>query len=296
MMYALDRSQLRLLRGYDWVWEFRSAEMLWVVFRTDPQVIERILPKPLEPLSEPLALAFVARYPSTNFGLTYSEGALFLPARHKGEQGMYCLAMPVDDDMAMVGGREQFGFPKKIAAITLDRENDHVVGSVVRQGTEILRLECELTDPATDQLLEPFGAPAVDLDGRPCLKGVSFLFKHSPSPSGRSMDYVPRLVRQVTLLRLREGARTGQGRVELTSSGTDPLGAVPVRDVVTFVYGLFDNDMLPGRVVARAWNLPRFLPHAFFKMDFFAYALGVGAPARQSPRQRAARRKANKSY
>ncbi len=30
---------------------------------------------------------------------------------------MYCLSMPVDDDMAMAGGREAFGYPKKMAEV-----------------------------------------------------------------------------------------------------------------------------------------------------------------------------------
>ena len=52
---------------------------------------------------------------------------------------MYCLSMPVDDDMAMAGGREVFGYPKKMAeSITLREEGSTVIGSAVRKGTEIL--------------------------------------------------------------------------------------------------------------------------------------------------------------
>jgi acetoacetate decarboxylase len=297
MLYALDRSQVRQLRGQDWVWEFRGAEMLWAMFRTDRQVVERILPKPLKCPPEPLATAFVGWYPSTNFGLSYREGGLFLGASYKGEEGVYCLAMPVDDAMAMAGGREQFGFPKKVAdAITLDRQNDLVVGRVVRRSCEILRLECELAEPTTEHVLEFLGPVAADLDGRPCRKGVTFLFKYFFSPSGRGLDYVPRLVRQVTLLRPRADTRTGKGTVSLASTAADPLGEVPVREVLAFTYGLWDNDMLPGRVVGRAWNVPGFLPHAMFKLDFFPHALTSDVLARQDRRQRTARWKAIRRY
>lgn len=68
---------------------------------------------------------------------------MFVPVTHKGETGAYCLTMPVDDDVAMIGGREQFGIPKKIAEITLDRDSDTVVGRVARKGSEILTLEDE---------------------------------------------------------------------------------------------------------------------------------------------------------
>ena len=71
-----------------------------------------MVPRPLPPAAEPLAQAIVARYPRTNFGVAYNEAAVFVPVTHKGETGAYCLTMPVYDDMAMIGGREQFGFPK----------------------------------------------------------------------------------------------------------------------------------------------------------------------------------------
>lgn len=35
-----------------------------------------------------------------------------------------------------------------------------------------------------------------------------------------------------------------------------------------------DLAMLPGRVIARTWNIFRFLPHAFFKMDMAPTLLG----------------------
>ncbi len=56
--------------------------------------------------------------------------------------------MPVDDDTAMICGREQFGFPKKMAdRITLDRDGPHVAGSAVRNGVQLLRIEGEFVDP-----------------------------------------------------------------------------------------------------------------------------------------------------
>ena len=116
MLYAVDKRELRAwARTGPFLPRFTAAEMLLVGFRTDPTVVERILPKPLQVPDDPLALAFVARYPETNFGVTYNEGALIVPATFKGEVGGYCLAMPVDNDMAMVGGRERHGFPKKMA-------------------------------------------------------------------------------------------------------------------------------------------------------------------------------------
>ena len=127
--------------------EFVNAEILFATYMTDESSLKEIIPKPLSPTKTPLASVLVARYPEpeTNFGCVYNEGALFLHCEYKKERGLYCLSMPVDDDMAMIGAREQYGYPKKMAdKITLEKAQNRVVGSVIRKKEEILRIECEL--------------------------------------------------------------------------------------------------------------------------------------------------------
>jgi len=248
--------------------------MLMAVFRTDAGAIARILPRPLRPTPQPLAFAFVARYPQTNFGSVYHEGALFVQARLGREVGLYCLAMPVTEEMAMVYGRERYGYPKKMAdSISLEATRSQVVGRVVRKGAEILRIELEPNAMAEAADSSFFAHEAVDPDGRPCWEAVAFLFKFFPSPSGKLFDYLPRLVRHPTLFRPRAGLRKGVGRVVLTSTACDPLGEVPVGPVIGCMHGIWDNTMLPGRVVGRVWTVWRFLPHAFFRTDFAPYYL-----------------------
>jgi Acetoacetate decarboxylase (ADC) len=284
MMYAMDRSELGQISKRELEAKFPGAEMLFAMYRTDPAVVAKILPKPLEPFAEPLAFVFVARYPETNFGSVYNEGALILLATYKGEIGGYCLSMPVTEDMAMIGGREVHGFPKKIAEeISLEREGDRVSGRVVRRGTEILRITCELKERGQLSDMSKYMSGTAesvvkDLKGKECLKMVSFLFKHFPASNMMLFDYIPRLVRQVSLFRPREDLMMGEGEVVVTSSPRDPLGEVPVRGVEVVGYGTFDNDMLPGRVVARTWNIMKFLPHAFFSMDSFAVSPEPSGP------------------
>jgi acetoacetate decarboxylase len=260
----------KFARAGQFMGQFTGAEMLLVSYRTDPKTVTAVLPRPLRPADDPLAAAFVARYPETNFGLTYNEGGLFVAAEYRGERGWYCLSMPVDDDTAMIGGRERHGFPKKIAdRISLDRDGPHVCGSVVRNGVELLRIEGEFTDPQPADL-HLMGAPAVDPDGRPCEKVVSFLFKYFPAADGSAFEHLPDLIRQVTLFRPRPGLLTGETKIELSSTARDPLGEIPVRQIVAAEYGVFDNTMLPGRVVRRIYNQWRFVPKSLFKDDMAA--------------------------
>jgi acetoacetate decarboxylase len=269
MLYSLTQDQLAKLSNSHFMPEFTNAEMLVATFETDPGVARQILPKPLTFSSNNMASAFVARYPETNFGCIYSEGALFLNCAYKGEKGFYCLSMPVDDDMALIGGREQFGYPKKIAdRITLQKTGNTVIGNVVRKGTEILRIESQLSTDASEDFMQGLAYPTKDWNGIACKKIVSFLFKFFPSPSGDRFDYLPRLVRQPTLFRPRGQLRAGSGSVMLGSTPYDPLAEIVVGRITSMFYGKFDNTMLPGKVMARVWNPMRFAKHAFFKNDY----------------------------
>jgi acetoacetate decarboxylase len=273
MLYALDRSELQRLRNADWTAEFTGAEVLAAVFRTDPGVLAQILPRPLRPPTNPLALAFVAHYPRTSFGTVYNEAALFVQAEYRGRSGMYCLSMPVDDDMAMAGGREAFGYPKKMAeSISLETVGSKVIGSAVRKGTEILRIEAEPKTAEGFEKLAMTGVP--DSNGARSFEVTAYMFKHFTAPSMRGFDYLPRLVAEPIVLRPRPDVRFGDGTVTLTSSPFDPLGEVPVVEMVTCAYGLHDNTMLPGKVVGRVWNPFAFAKHAFFKVDVVPVKLG----------------------
>lgn len=279
MIYAMERSQMTALAKREMVVKFIGAEMLIALYRTDPEVVRAILPKPLEPFEQPLAMAFLASYPETNFGITYNEGGLFLLTRWRGEIGGYCLSMPVTDDMAMAAGREHVGFPKKLAEeISLEREGDTVGGRVVRKGHEIMSISCRLEEPASLSDLTDYVPSITDLEGKQSLKMTSFLYKYFLRPDAMGFDFVPRLIRLVTLFRPREGQMKGPCEVSVTSSPNDPLGEVPVREVVQAIYGVWDNDILLGKVVGRAWNLPAFLPHALWKSDYLYNFPTNGAP------------------
>ena len=250
--------------------EFTGAEIAWVRFRTDRDVVARLLPRPLRVPERAMGRAFVARYPTTNFGATYREGALFVDAEYKGEVGSYCLAMPVDDDMAMVAGREGFGYPKKMAQrIDLDVRDGHVVASVVRKDVELIRIEGDLTVPVTPEGLEDFGVPATDPDGRACRVAVQWLFKYFPDAGNGVFQGAPLLVREALLFRPRPGQLLGNLDMKLLSSPADPVGEIPVGEIVAAGYGTFDNTMLPGRVVKKIRNRYDFVPKALFKYDWY---------------------------
>ncbi|RPI54562.1 MAG: hypothetical protein EHM49_03000 [Deltaproteobacteria bacterium] len=270
MLYCLKKEEVEKLKRTHFIAQFLNAEMLSATYVTDENAAREIIPKPLLPTKTPLATVFVARYPETNFGCVYNEGALLLHCEYKKERGLYCLSMPVDEDMAMVAGREKFGFPKKMAdKITLEKTENRVVGRVIRKKEEILRIECELMKEMTSNFMEDVWVQTKDWDGTPCYRVINFLYKYFLSPGGTGFDYLPRLIREPVLMRKKGEVLEGRGEVKVSSSPFDPLGDVPVKEIRNMNYGKWHNTMLAGKVIGRAWNPFRFLKHAFFKADFF---------------------------
>jgi len=266
MLYKLSKVQIDNLLGLHFIPDFQKAEMLMASFKTDYEIVKDILPPPLKAPKEPLAMVFVAKYPETNFGCVYNEGALLIQCKYKGEYGYYCLSMPVDDDMAMIAGRETFGFPKKLAdKISLQKENDLVTGCVLRKGVEILKIECQLEKESDGCFI---GDPVVDWDGLTGYKAINFLFKYFTSPDNGGFDYFPRLIREPVLFRPLGKLFQGTGKIILESTPSDPLGEVPVGTIVNMNYGKWHNSMLPGKVIGITWNPIRFARHSFFKTDF----------------------------
>lgn len=244
--------------------DFYDAEMLTVFWETNPEIVARLLPSPLKPAERPIAFAFVAHYPRTNFDVTYYESALFISASYNGEEGNYCLAMPVTNDIAMAGGREVYGFPKKIADIDITRQGEMVSGWTERRGVRFMEVRARLTGKFDDaQAQERLMSMATGDDGS--IRGISYNFKYFPAPEGGSLDYNPRLVRQETVFRPKQ-MLFGEAEIILKPSDYDPWAEVEVVKMLGALYTVGDNSMLGGKVLAEV-DLMQFAPFAFLKWD-----------------------------
>jgi acetoacetate decarboxylase len=250
-----------IVKNYRETSDFYDAETLTVIWETKPEIVERLLPAPLKPARRPLALALVANYPRTNFGVSYLESALFLWAEFKGEEGSYCLSMPVTDDIAMAGGREIYGYPKKIGNIQFSRSGEDVEGWAERHGVRFFELRAKLTgkfntEDAQKIFTEVFGSKA---------NVLVYNFKHFPAPGGEGFDYNPRLIRQEVKVHS-TSVELGEVEIVLQPSDRDPWAEVEIVRVLGAIYTIGNNSMLKGSVVAEV-DPAAFAPHSFLKWD-----------------------------
>ena len=228
--------------------------VVMALFRTKADVVKRVLPPPLEPAPEPMGSAYVAEYHRTNFGVTYNEAALFILAQYKGEVGNYCLSMPVTNDMALIGGRELYGYPKKIAeTIRVERTGDKATGICVRRGVPIIEIKVNLTGPA-----DPETFPRMP---------PTYLFKYLQDPRLDKFEYSPRLLRQCN--EIKQGkAELGQGELTLAKSKHDPIYEIPVEEVLMAAYTEGTEILMkPGEVIAEVDPM-KFMPYSFINSDW----------------------------
>jgi acetoacetate decarboxylase len=188
------------------------ATSLVATYETDPEAIAAVLPSPLSPPSEPLVRVTIATVDVGRGYPVFGAGTFAVHARHEAVDGDYALVMPMTTEQAVVGGRETFGEPKKLADIALTREGDAVRGSFTRMGATFL----EIAGSVTGETEPP-----------PDRTRTSFYLKFLPSPTGKGFDGEPMLVH------VRRDERTRRmwsvdGEVILRESRFDPVVDLPV--------------------------------------------------------------------
>jgi acetoacetate decarboxylase len=188
------------------------ATTLVATYETDPEAIAAVLPPPLSVPAEPLVRLTIATVDVGRGYPIFGAGTFAVHARHEDVDGDYALVMPMTTEQAVIGGRETFGEPKKLAEISLDRNGDDVRGHFTRMGTTFV----EVTGKVTGEV-EP----------SPDRTRTSFYFKFLPSPTGKGFDGDPMLV----YCRRDEKTRTMwnvDGEVILRDSRFDPVADFPV--------------------------------------------------------------------
>src|SRR6266568_1925354 len=108
-------------------YRFIDREYLIITYRTDRAALEKVVPKPLEIVDPVVKYEFIRMPDSTGFG-DYTESGQVIPVRFRGRKGGYSHCMFLNDEPPIAGGRELWGFPKKLAAPKMSIEKDTLLG------------------------------------------------------------------------------------------------------------------------------------------------------------------------
>ena len=223
---------------------FLDSTSLSMTFLTDPEVVRELLPPPLEPAAEPRASVAVYCVGAFN------GASLNLACRYQGEDGLYCVTMPMSTDTAIVFGRELYAEPKKLADCQVVQRGRFVHGTVTRHGVTYIDLTGVFDDPMRD----------VDRESL----SHHYYFKYMPSADGNGLAFDPQLVRVTHRGRTHRVTR-GTGTITFRESRHDPVIDIPVLEVegAAFSHG---ETHTTAEVVATV-PAADFLPWAHVKTD-----------------------------
>lgn len=217
--------------------QYRDVHAISVVYETDMDAALDLLPEGL--VIEPPALATVLfiHYPFSTLG-PYDEVILSISCTFEGAARSYIPHIVVNSEMPLAAGREIWGFPKKLADITVETEaaTDLLSGKMERPSGHLI---CSAgIRPET----------SLQVNGEP-QEGHSLALRVIPSPVEGAKPSLAELVETHSVSTTKQ-AWTGPGWVEFHShSQVDPWHKLRVKEVVTANYRISDMTLGFGRVV-----------------------------------------------
>src|SRR5215475_12410621 len=203
-------------------YRFFNREYFVITYKTDPDALAAVVPEPLEILEPVVKYEFIRMPDSTGFG-DYTESGQVIPVTFEGQHGVYVHSMYLDDDAPIAGGREIWGFPKKLANPKIAHEGEVIVGT--------LHYGSQLCAAGT------MGYKHREADHAAVMKALeapNFLVKIIPHVDGspRILELVRYHLTDVTL----KGAWTAPAALELYAHVMADVARLPVIEVVSALH------------------------------------------------------------
>ena len=219
-------------------YRFVRREFVIITYRTDMDALRAVVPEPLQVLEPLVKYEFIRMPDSTGFG-DYTESGQVIPVQINTaagvEKGAYVHAMYLNDHPPIAGGRELWGFPKKLATPILAIETDTIVGTLdygkVRVATATMGFKHRAVESGS--ILAAIAQP-------------NFLLKIIPHVDGtpRICELVRYHMTDVTL----HGAWTGPASLELHPHALAPVADLPVMKIESAVHYIADMTLALGTV------------------------------------------------
>ena len=216
-------------------YRFVNREFFIVTYETDLDALRAVVPEPLEVIDPIVKYEFIRMPDSNGFG-SYTETGQVIQVRYEGVTGGYVHAMYLDDLSPIAAGRELWGFPKKLADVSLTVAGDTLVG--------------KLKYGDIDVAIGTMGYKYYPMDiaaSQKALLAPSFLLKIIPHVDGtlRICELVQYHLTDVVV----KSAWSGPAALQFFSHALAPVSALPVKKVLHAAHILTDLTLPYGEVV-----------------------------------------------
>lgn len=228
-----------------------TVRSIRALYETEPEIAAALLPKPLEPSTAPeifVQFANVAMQLSKERTLTIGAVTVGVACSYEGRPGYYVLAMPMEGEFVVIGGREKYGEPKKIAETEFSLVGDEVRAKVTRHGVTFLELSGTLGDPT--------GGPRQFTENFFCFKAMPSIAAGVDKDGG--FDGEVFLTQLDWERNYSEVRHIVNGEIILRESPYDPLVDVPVKRLLQmeFAEGTTQTSGQILRAVPGEWLEP----------------------------------------
>jgi len=217
--------------------QYKGNQIAVLVFKTTPEALQKLIPKPLMPLPTNLIFIYFSKLTVVYGSITYPylEVAIGVPVMYNGAIAYFYPILYLDKTMAVTGGREIWGYHKKGGEITFKIEGNKITGTLDRLGTRLITFNFTIGEKLSSDTPQPDFPPY-------CLKIIPSVEKGAPPD-----------VKQITSTVIRDKKihelYKGTGTFVFKSGEFDPLGDIPVLEIVSGSYSIGDLIFDYGKVI-----------------------------------------------
>ncbi len=208
-----------------------------MTYRTDPEAILALLPEPLEATGD-VVMIHLYKMNDTDWLGSYGEVNVMVGAKlPNGEAGAYSPYLFLSSEVGVAHGREIHGQPKKLGKPRLEVRGDLVVGTLSRNGIEVL----------TGTM--PYK------QGNGNISQLSAIFPFATNFNLKAIDHIDGspAIRQLTSRKLAdlkvEGCWRGPCTVELRPNAQAPVHRLPVREMGDGFHWRGEFTLVSGEVL-----------------------------------------------
>ncbi|MCQ4111519.1 acetoacetate decarboxylase [Aeromonas sp. JL9] len=215
--------------------KFFGREYFIITYETCPDAIQKCLPPGLK-APEPIVKYEFMRMPNTSGFGSFHESGQVIPVIYDGGPGNYVHSMFLDCHPPIAGGREIWGFPKKLAAPKIEYDGDTLLGTLdygnVRVATGTMGLKFNQIDTRTivTSLSEP-----------------NFLVKSIPGVDGRPA--ICQLVRYYMTNISVDWAFDGPVALDIFSHAMAPVNELPIKKILGGIHFVANLTLPYGDVL-----------------------------------------------
>ncbi|WP_109477206.1 acetoacetate decarboxylase [Paraburkholderia sp. C35] len=216
---------------------FCHREYFIISYETDMDALRAVVPAPLQPENALVHYEFIRMPDSSGFG-DYTESGQVISVRDmEGRLANYTHSMYLDDEGPIAGGREIWGFPKKLAHPTLSVDGNDTLLGTLDYGTQRV---------ATGTMGYKHRVLDIETERAKLADTPNYLLKVIPHVDGtaRVCELVRFFLRDVTV----RGAWSGPAALDLHPHALAPVAELPVKRVAGARHVIADLTLDIGEV------------------------------------------------